>query len=136
MSPINEDISIGLVQDSARYHSQISIPTYIQHSENDIRPPPHIFNCWRRDLYDQEITNPVRRRRNTRSLLPQSQWQYLRRVNPDRGLKADGESAFKQEQHDRTCNPSRVRDRSLELDLIHEGSLCGHDERHDRNHGE
>ena len=115
---------------------QTSSPTYIQHRKNNIRPPSHILNRRGRDLHNQEITDPICRRGDTRSLLSQSQWQNLRRVNPDCSLEADGESPFEQEQHDGTCNTGRVCDRGLELDLIHEGSLCGHDERHDRNHGE
>ena len=114
--------------------SHVSCSTYIQYRKNDISPPTHILNRQRRDLQNQKVTNSIRRRRNTRPLLPQPQRQYLRRVNPDRSLEANSEGAFEQEQHDRARNTRRVRDLRLILDLVDESRLGGHDERHDRNH--
>ncbi len=121
---------------SSSHPSTESNSTYIQHGENDISPPSYILNRRRRDLHNQEVANPIRRRRDARPLLPQSQRQDLGRVDPDRSLEANGEGAFEQEQHDRAGDTGCIRDGRFELDLIYERSLRGHYESHDGDHGE
>jgi len=53
----------------------------------------------RGDVYDNEVTDPVCRRRDGRALLSCLERENLGRVDPDCGLEADGEGALEDEEH-------------------------------------
>ena len=108
----------------------------IQNSKDDIGPVPDVLDRHGRDLHDHVVEDPIARRRDGGSPLPEPQGQDLGRVHPDGGLESDGEGPLEDEEH---CGRGRARRGgrgSLELDLVDQGGLDGHDGGHESDHGQ
>ena len=111
-------------------------PRRVQDGEDDIGLPADVLDRRRRDLDDEEVADPVARRRDGRPALAQPQRQDLRRIDPDGGLEANRKRALEDEEHGGGALAGEAGGAGVVLDLVDEGGLDGHDGGHEGDHAE